>query len=173
MKDSPSCSWKTLSPAHERHSHLHNISLFLSGSAKGGSGIPLYPKKIRQNTQKYPRFIQIYLKLYPGILYTWNSKKVIYRIPDLKAAVYRIPKNPGPPCSVVSLSTGVHQQRLAIYQMKIYCHVFLLRFITFYCLFDQRNVHAMRENNKTANISSLKFIRLLRVVFSSQQLREG
>ena len=35
-----------------------------------GSGIPVYPKKIRQNTQKYPKFIQIYLKLYPGILYT-------------------------------------------------------------------------------------------------------
>ena len=84
MKDSPSCSWKTLSPAHERHSHLHNISLLLSGSAKGGSGIPVYPKKIRQNTQKYPRFIQIYPKLYPGILYTWNSKKVIYRIPVFK-----------------------------------------------------------------------------------------
>ena len=28
-----------------------------------GSGIPVYPKKIRQNTQKYPKFIQIYLKL--------------------------------------------------------------------------------------------------------------
>ena len=28
-----------------------------------GSGIPVYPKKIRQNTQKYPKFIQIYLEL--------------------------------------------------------------------------------------------------------------
>ena len=37
---------------------------------QGGSGIPVYPKKIRQNTQKYPKFIQIYPKLYPGILYT-------------------------------------------------------------------------------------------------------
>ena len=44
-----------------------------SGSARvggGGSGIPVYLKKIRQNTQKYPKFIQIYPKLYPGILYT-------------------------------------------------------------------------------------------------------
>ena len=28
------------------------------------------PEKIRQNTPKYPKFIQIYPKLYPGILYT-------------------------------------------------------------------------------------------------------
>ena len=55
-----------------------------SGSARGGSGITVYPKKIRQNTQKYPKFIQIYPKLYPGILYTLNSKKVIYRIPIFK-----------------------------------------------------------------------------------------
>ena len=33
------------------------------GSGGGGSGIPVYPKKIGQNTQKYPKFIQIYLKL--------------------------------------------------------------------------------------------------------------
>ena len=33
------------------------------GGGGGGSGIPVYPKKIRQNTQKYPKFIQIYLKL--------------------------------------------------------------------------------------------------------------
>ena len=37
--------------------------LYLSGSARGGSGIAVYPKKIRQNTQKYPKFIQIYPKL--------------------------------------------------------------------------------------------------------------
>ena len=42
------------------------------------------PQKIRQITPKYPKFIQIYPKLYPGILYTWNSKKVIYRIPVFK-----------------------------------------------------------------------------------------
>ena len=35
----------------------------LSGSARGVSGIPVHPKKIRQNTQKYPKFIQIYPKL--------------------------------------------------------------------------------------------------------------
>ena len=34
------------------------------GSAEGGggNGIPVYPKKICENTQKYPKFIQIYLK---------------------------------------------------------------------------------------------------------------
>ena len=41
-----------------------------TGSAEGGSDIPVHLKKIRQNTQKYPKFIQIYPKLYPGILYT-------------------------------------------------------------------------------------------------------
>ena len=50
----------------------------------GGSGIPVYPKKIRQNTQKYPKFIQIYPKLIKGILYTRNSKKLIYRIAVFK-----------------------------------------------------------------------------------------
>ena len=54
---------------------------------EGGSGIPVYSKKIHQNTQKYPKFIQIYPKLYPGILYTWNSKKVIYRIPVLSCNI--------------------------------------------------------------------------------------
>ena len=48
------------------------------GGGGGGSGIPVYPKKIRQNTPQYPKFIQIYPKLIEGILYTWNSKKVIY-----------------------------------------------------------------------------------------------
>ena len=84
----------------------------LQGRPGGGGGGRGYwktsiPEKIRQNTPKYPKFIQIYPKLYPGILYTWNSKKVIYRIPVfnlqytvypiLKAPVYRIPKNPGQP----------------------------------------------------------------------------
>ena len=41
------------------------------GAGVGGecSGIPVYPKKIRQNTQKYPKFIQIYPKLMEA-LYT-------------------------------------------------------------------------------------------------------
>ena len=34
-----------------------------SGSARGGSGIPIYPKKNRQNTPKYPKFLQIYPKI--------------------------------------------------------------------------------------------------------------
>ena len=45
------------------------------GSARkgggGGSGIPVYPKKIRQNTPKYPKFIQIYpIEMKHCILYT-------------------------------------------------------------------------------------------------------
>ena len=40
------------------------------GRGGGGCGIPVYPKKILHNTPKYPKCIQIYLKLYPGILYT-------------------------------------------------------------------------------------------------------
>ena len=92
----------------QRPVYLFSTQL-MSGSASGGSGIPVYPKKIRQNTPKYPKFIQIYPKLYPGTLYTWNSKKVIYRIPAFKLQytvypkkhpVYRIPKNPGRPCDV-------------------------------------------------------------------------
>ena len=31
--------------------------LNIAGSARRGSGIPVYPKKIRQNTPKYPKFI--------------------------------------------------------------------------------------------------------------------
>ena len=53
----------------QRPVYLFSTQL-MSGSASGGSGIPVYPKKIRQNTPKYPKFIQIYPKLYPGILYT-------------------------------------------------------------------------------------------------------
>ena len=30
---------------------------------RGGSGIPIYPKKNRQNTPKYPKFLQIYPKI--------------------------------------------------------------------------------------------------------------
>ena len=54
------------------------------GGGGGGWGVVVYQytrKKILQNT---PKCIQIYPKLYPGILYTWNSKKVIYRIPVFK-----------------------------------------------------------------------------------------
>ena len=57
---------------------------FLFPTYQGRPGGVVYPKKIRQNTQKYPKFIQMYPKLYPGILYTRNSKKVIYRTPVFK-----------------------------------------------------------------------------------------
>ena len=36
----------------------------------GGSGIPVYPKKTRQNTPKYPKVIQVYPGIFSGILYT-------------------------------------------------------------------------------------------------------
>ena len=66
-----------------------SLPLSLSQGRPGGEGggVVIYQytrKKIRQNIQKYLKFIQIYPKLYPGILYTWNSKKVIYRIPVFK-----------------------------------------------------------------------------------------
>ena len=50
-----------------------HCSVHWSGSARGGGGVVVYQytrKKIHQNTQKYPKFIQIYPKLYPSILYT-------------------------------------------------------------------------------------------------------
>ena len=40
-----------------------NCCHFLSGSARGGIGIPIYPKTNRQNTPKYPKFLQIYPKI--------------------------------------------------------------------------------------------------------------
>ena len=45
------------------HSILSDRSRLAGGGGAGASGILVYPKKIRQNTQKYP-------KLCPGILYT-------------------------------------------------------------------------------------------------------
>ena len=41
----------------------HYVRGHISGSARGGSGIPIYPKKNRQNTPKYPKFLQIYPKI--------------------------------------------------------------------------------------------------------------
>ena len=38
----------------QRAVYLFSTQL-MSGSASGGSGIPVYPKKIRQNTQKIPQ----------------------------------------------------------------------------------------------------------------------
>ena len=38
-------------------------TMLKSGSAWRGSGIPIYPKKNRQNTPKYPKFLQIYPKI--------------------------------------------------------------------------------------------------------------
>ena len=94
-------------------------------SRGGGSGIPVYPKKIRQNTQKYPKFIQIYPKLYPGILYTWNSKKVIYRIPIfkliLKAPVYCIPQNPGRPWKIKLLSKAFILRNVSRLVCSFFC----------------------------------------------------
>ena len=39
------------------------LDLQRTGSARGGSGIPIYSKKNRQNTPKYPKFLQIYPKI--------------------------------------------------------------------------------------------------------------
>ena len=40
------------------------IDLHQSGSARGGSGIPVYPKKNRQNTQNSSKYTQIYTQVY-------------------------------------------------------------------------------------------------------------
>ena len=53
-----------------------DFSFSFSGSARGGSGIPVYPKKIRQNTQKYPKFLPIYPQLIEG-LNTVDPKLVV------------------------------------------------------------------------------------------------
>ena len=52
------------------HDEIYESSAIMakSGSARGGgggggSGIPIYPKKNRQNTPKYPKFLQIYQKI--------------------------------------------------------------------------------------------------------------
>ena len=47
-----------------------------TGSARGGSGILVCPKKIRQNTQKYPNFLPIYPKLIEA-LYTVYPELVV------------------------------------------------------------------------------------------------
>ena len=39
------------------------VNNFRQGRPGGGSGIPIYPKKNRQNTPKYPKFLQIYPKI--------------------------------------------------------------------------------------------------------------
>ena len=47
----------------------------IQGQPAGDSGIPVYPKKIRQNTPKHPKFLPIYLKLIKALyslLYTRN-----------------------------------------------------------------------------------------------------
>ena len=44
--------------------------MIIQGRPLGGSGMPVYPKKLRQNSPKYPKCIQIYPKIYPGILNT-------------------------------------------------------------------------------------------------------
>ena len=68
------CHGSKISKWHKPTRHLKSQG---RPAGVGGSGISVYLKKIRQNAQKYP-------KLYPGILYTWNSKKVIYQIPMFK-----------------------------------------------------------------------------------------
>ena len=55
---------------------VQTLHLHTSGSARGGSGIPVYPKRIRQNTQKYPKFLPIFPKLIET-LYTVYPKLVV------------------------------------------------------------------------------------------------
>ena len=50
-------------------------SIFGRGGG-GGSGIPVYPNNICQNTQKFPKFLQMYPKLIEA-LYTVYPKLVV------------------------------------------------------------------------------------------------
>ena len=52
------------------------IHMFQGRSAGVVHGIPVYPQKIRQNTPKYPKFIQMYPKLIEA-LYTVYLKLVV------------------------------------------------------------------------------------------------
>ena len=53
-------------------SHLSSAQ----GSARGGSGIPVYPQKIRQNTQNSSKYTQNYTQVYfiPEIQRKWYTK---------------------------------------------------------------------------------------------------
>ena len=64
--------------------------------------------KIPKNTQNSSKYTQNYTQVYfiPEIQRKWYTEypylkieAAIYHIPDLKSPVYRIPKNPGRPCS--------------------------------------------------------------------------
>ena len=48
----------------------------ISGSARGGSGIPVYPKKIHQNTQNSSKYSQNYTQVYfiPKIQRKWYTE---------------------------------------------------------------------------------------------------
>ena len=74
----------------QRPVYLFSTQL-MSGSASGGSGIPVYPKKFA----KIPQIPQIHPNIPRYIFrYTWNSKKVIYRIPAFKLQYTVYPKKP-------------------------------------------------------------------------------
>ena len=55
--------WSSLKDCAYLFTATELSSCIESGSARGGSGIPIYPKKNRQNTPKYPKFLQIYPKI--------------------------------------------------------------------------------------------------------------
>ena len=59
--------------------HHLNTALYYPGSVRGGSGIPVYPKKFAKNTQKCPKFIQIYPKLIETLYTVYLKLVVIYR----------------------------------------------------------------------------------------------
>ena len=52
------------------------ISAELNRVGQGGSGIPVYPKKVTQNTPKYPKFLPVYPKLI-NVLNTVYPKLVV------------------------------------------------------------------------------------------------
>ena len=106
------------------------------GRGGGGvSGIPVYRKKIRQNTQKYPKFIQIYPGIFSGILYTWNSKKVI-PYSRFKKPLYTVyPKTLADPDWIPDLNNKTSCSHDCLYLSTLLCHALLYSCIS--CYFEQ------------------------------------
>ena len=77
----------------QRPVYLFSTQL-LSGSASGGSGIPVYPKKIRQNTQNSSKYTQNYTQVYfiPEIQRKWYTE-----YPHLSCNILYTLKSPGIP----------------------------------------------------------------------------
>ena len=96
------------------------------GLKTGGSVIPIYTKKNRQNTQKYPKFIQMYVKLMEALYTVYLKFKesdkpntrlltAIYRIPDLKSPCIPYTQKPWP--TLTYDTRHLQHVRIAVWQL--------------------------------------------------------